>query len=533
MEAERTTPSLIMMAALAAVVVLAGCAPGPPAGRETVSGEPSAGEQHWTCIPLNPEAAERVAGPAGSWMLEGGSMLSVHRTEGAGDDSLGLPTRDGADADALALAAAAALDLLKQRGVSYAEEKRRSIIEDIVDSAARGAEIAFPRMSVVARSWDACVATDDGTAPADTFWRASVLVEYPIGLLRGDVNNVLWERNRAANEADVLVMSSDEHLSAGRWHDGLLDAARAADVVAATGVPLSRAWDASPAGDGNGGASIDDRLREALQWSLATAEVATSLYARPVGSVDVLETGAAAGVTVQFLCIYEWKGRIVPAVGVPVRFEMPGASAVLEAEPLTDGSGAAACRIVAAYGPPGEYELTVSVDEEATLAALSWAARAAPGRNEEGAVRLRPPVPLAGHKVHLVTGAHAISVCATFGNKDDSEAGRVADGFARRMRRDGFRAGECDPDVDVVITGEFSLSVRHGAGFWVAEVALTASAFDQRRASGLGATRVIATQAAEAEAGEAGKQEARALALKEAGRLLAVYFGPRILASAG
>jgi len=62
-------------------------------------------------------------------------------------------------------------------------------------------------------------------------------------------------------------------------------------------------------------------------------------------------------------------------------------------------------------------------------------------------------------------------------------------------------------------------------------VTLEASAFDQRTASALGATRVVATQGVDAEAGENGMREAEMLALNEAGRLLAVYFGPRILAS--
>ena len=61
-----------------------------------------------------------------------------------------------------------------------------------------------------------------------------------------------------------------------------------------------------------------------------------------------------------------------------------------------------------------------------------------------------------------------------------------------------------------------------------AQVVLAASAFDQRTVRELGATRITATETIET---EEGRREAEVLALKEAGRLLAVYFGPRILAS--
>ncbi|MFH1689147.1 MAG: hypothetical protein ABIE42_02785 [Candidatus Eisenbacteria bacterium] len=533
MEADRRALSTTLIAALATtVIVLAGCAPRPPTGREPVSDEATRSERHWTCRSLDPVGAERVAGLTELWTVESGSMLSAHHTGRTDDGSPGRSTRNDAVADAIASAADAALDLLEQRGVSYGTDKRQEIVDEVVDAAVRGADFVFPRMTVVARNWDECVAVaDDTSADADTSWRAAVLVEYPIGLLRGDVNNVVWERGRAANEAEVLVASADEHLAAGRWHDGLLDAAAVVHVVRETGVRLSRVAEASPATESDGPSSIDDRLREALRWSRVASDAATRLHARPVGSVDVLETGAATGATVQFHCTYEWNGRVVAAVGVPVRFEMPGASAVLHADPLTDGSGAATCRILAAYGPPGEYELTVSVDTAAAHAALTWSLSAGARTDTHDLTELHRFAPLAGHTVHLVAGAHAISVCATFGDQDDAAAAQVMAGFIRRTERDGFRTGRCDPDVNVIVTGEFSLTAHEEPDLWVAQVTLSAAAFDQRTASGLGATRVRATQTSDAEDGEPGRREAEVLALKEAGRLMAVYFGPRMLAS--
>lgn len=533
MRAERRVLNRVLLASLAATVVAAGgCAPGPPGAGEPVSGEPAAEGRHWTCRPLDPAGAGRIAGPTESWTVEGGNMLSVHRTGEPDADPPGSPTRDGAMTKALASAAVAALDLLEQRGVSFEADKRLAIVDEVVDAAARGTRPAFPRVTVADRSWDECVSVeDDPRAPADTSWLAAVVVEYPIGLLRGDVNNVLWERSRAANEAEVLEASAEEHLTAGRWHDGLLDAARITAVVAATGVQLPREETAPPAAGGGAGQSPDDRLRGAILWSWAAAEAVAPLHARPAGGVDVIEAGASACTSIQFQLTYEWNGRVIPAVGVPVRFDMPGASAVLRAEPLTDGSGAATCRILSAYGPPSEYELTVSVDSAAVHAAMTGALAPGAGTGPRADAWPRRNAVLAGHTVHLVTGAHAISVCAAFDQRDGSDAAQVTAGFMRRMERDGFRAGECDPDVDVVITGEFSLVGSDEHGLWTAQVTLEASAFDQRTASGLGATRVVATQTADAEAGEKSRREAEVLALKEAGRLLAVYFGPRLLAS--
>jgi hypothetical protein len=60
---------------------------------------------------------------------------------------------------------------------------------------------------------------------------------------------------------------------------------------------------------------------------------------------------------------------------------------------------------------------------------------------------------------------------------------------------------------------------------------LSASVFDQRTASELGATRITASETVYVDDSEEGRREAEVLALKEAGRLLAIYFGPRILAS--
>ena len=457
-------------------------------------------------------------------------MLSVHRTRHEDPDPTGMTTRSAAIAGAAESAADAALELLNQRGVAYGQERQRDIVYEVVGAAIRGADIAFPRMEIVARGWEECVAdADDNSAVRDTTWLAAILVEYPIGYLRGDVNNVLWERGRAANEVEILKASAEEHLSAGRWHEGLLEAARIADVVLATGVPATTADETPEHAQAHKQSSVDTRLRVALRWSRIAARTTETLDARATGGVAVVEVGAAANAMVEFRCTYEWNGRVVPAVGVPVRFEMPGASAVLDADPLTDGSGTATCRIAAAYGAPGAYELTVSLDLGAADAAVSRSLGPQDVPLDSGVARRAGlSRPLARQTVHLVVGAHAISVCAQFGEPTDADVAQVVSGFARRMERDGYRLDACDPGVDVVVTGSLLLSTHGGPTSWTAQVVLSASAFDQRTVCELGTTRITASETIEA---ERGRREAEVLALKEAGRLLAVYFGPRILAS--
>ncbi len=524
-------------AAVALVLIAAGCAPRLPVGSKPILDEPVVSERRWNCLPLDGPGAARLAGRDESWAAEGGSMLSVHRTRCEEPDLPGRTTQGDAMADAVECAADAALELLSQRGVVYDEVRRRGIVDDVVGAAGRGADIAFPRMAIIARGWEECVAVAEGTAAGpDTMWRAAILVEYPIRYLRGDVNNVLWERGRAANEAEVLRASAEDHLSAGRWHDGLLDAARIAGVVLATGVPTTGVLttiveDARESTATRELMSVDARLRELLRWAGFAAHGTETLAARTAGVVDVVEVGAAANAIVEFHCTYEWNGATVPAVGVPVRFDMPGASAVLDAEPLTDESGTATCRIVAAYGPPGTYELTVRLDSAAAETAMSQSLgpSGAP-LDSVNVLSAHLSRPLAHGIVHLVAGAHAISVCAQFGDGPDADAAQVMSGFTRRMERDGYRMGACDPSVAVVVTGSFSLSTHGGRDSWTAEVILSASAFDQRTASELGATRITATETVDVENSEEGKREAEVLALKEAGRLLAVYFGPRILA---
>jgi hypothetical protein len=87
----------------------------------------------------------------------------------------------------------------------------------------------------------------------------------------------------------------------------------------------------------------------------------------------------------------------------------------------------------------------------------------------------------------------------------------------------------------VVVTGKCRVSSFELEDAWRAVVVMDASVFDQRTASNLGETEVSAEESVAKEAGgdsgDGGRRSAEVLALKEAGRLLAVYFEGRILSS--
>jgi hypothetical protein len=488
------------------VVMSSGCAP--VATRVESPGKSPA----WECRPLEPGHEELWAGTPGVWSSERGDMVSVHRTTSK-DEAGTLAASEGeAVAEAAAAAAGAALDLLEARGVRYSEERKKEIVADAAEAVAAGEEITFPRLKIASKSVEECTSPEN----RETAWRAALLVRYPLGLLRGDAVNVQWERSRALREVRVLAQSAADHFAEGRWLEGLRDRARALDVVERTGALTT------PSGL-EGYAPFEQELADALGEPALSDRSVVDIALTPRGEVDVLESGAAAGNIVEFACSYRWAGREVSAVGVPVRFAMEGAGAVLDAEPATDGTGTARCTIVAAYGPTGPYQLTAEVDR-GVLAESGLADPRVVGPSPGGA---------ASSRVYLVEGAHALSVCARFECGDASDDAQLIHGLTRRLERDGYTVRECGPDVDAILSGTVSMFTRDDAGgagegaVWTTEVTVSASAFDQRVAARIGETVVTVT-----ESSDRGRRETEVLALKEAGRLVAVYFAGRILAVA-
>ena len=102
------TNARALVVPVALLAILAGCAPGPPGVGEPVVDRPDDGRE-WRCEPLGALEPGSVEGLKQSWTVDGGSMLSVHRTQTDGTGSHGRDTRNAAEADALASAARAAV----------------------------------------------------------------------------------------------------------------------------------------------------------------------------------------------------------------------------------------------------------------------------------------------------------------------------------------------------------------------------------------------------------------------------------------
>lgn len=488
------------------VAVSSGCAPADKKVEAPVK------DPTWECLPLEPGREELWLETPGVWSSERGDMISVHRTEPRTDGGAWAGSAEEAVAEAAGAAARAALDLLEARGVRYTDDRKSEIAADAAGSAVSGNEMAFPRLKITSRSVEECTSS----STEETSWRAALLVRYPLGLLRGDAVNARWERRRTLREVRVLARSATDHFASGRWLDGLRDRARALDAVERTGAPITLPVPGNVA-------SPEGEFAEVLSDPALSDRFVENITVTPRGEVDVVESGAAAGNVIEFECSYRWAGRDVSAVGVPVRFAMEGAGAVLDAEPVTDAVGTARCRIEAAYGPPGPYELTAEVDR----AVLAEAGLALPGAG------VTPSRVAASSRVYLVEGAHALSVCARFERDDASDEAQLVHGLTRRLEQDGYSVLECGPEVDAILSGTVSLSTREDEGsegsgkVWTTEVTVFASAFDQRVASHTGETTVTVT-----ESSDRGRRETEVLALKEAGRLVAVYFVDRILAVA-
>ncbi|MFH1502237.1 MAG: hypothetical protein ABIG03_04245 [Candidatus Eisenbacteria bacterium] len=432
--------------------------------------------------------------PGETW-TEGGSHFLVCRSEPewpVTDAEGGREGRDAAEDEALQEAYAFAFERLAARDVSFEGWQVEAMVEDRVRSHARGESVDFPRIRIAARVIETCERPpSDGEA-----WRASLLVEYPIAYLRGDVNNARWHARRVGNEAHVLVASAKDLFAAGRWFDALLELKRARALfrTVASRPDLERSI-----------GTVDSLMR----WAAAALSVDA------VDGVQVVEVGERRDVELAFGWSYEWEGENVGAVRLPVSFRPHGFGAVFASDAETDDTGAAVCRIVAAYGDAGEHAIEARLDHGVLVEAL-------------GPVYAGSIEPYEGplHPVFLVEGAHALSVCVEMKGLDAGDETHVMAGFERRMERDGFRLEGCSPEVDVVIRADGGKRSSGAEERWTARVALSASAFDQRTASDIGRPSIHVE-----ESSTEGPREAEVLALREAGRLLAAYLSNRILAS--
>ena len=432
--------------------------------------------------------------PGESW-TEGGShfVVCASAAPGAVDGSPREGAAESAQAEALRQGYAFAFDRLGSRGVRFEDDQIRRMVGDRVEASARGEDTTFPRIRVAGRLIESCARSSAGSDE----WRASLLMEYPIAYLRGDVNNAHWYAERAVNEAEVIISSAESFFVEGRWFDGLLELERCRELLDSASI-----------------VGRTERVRDEMERLNSWAAGAVSI--RPATDVVVVEAGQRGSIAVGFLCSYEWDGRTIPAVGVPVEFRLHKFDAVYAGDPESDAAGVATCHFVSSYGAEGECSIEARVDLGVVAAAVGDArAKATRAQTRE-------------QRVFLVKGAHAVSVCLEVRGLDSVDEAQLRAGFERRARSDGYRVEDCGAGTAAVVTADASKTSEPLMDGWSATVALKVSAFDQRVAKEIGATAISAKEST-----EEGARQAEVLALKEAGRLLAAHVSKRILLSRG
>jgi len=496
----RFAAALTFACAACLALALAGCGTKAPPAQDVIGEKelerPALPDFGWECETVEEPADRTRVGSLHGWKREGGSLVSVHgSTWGpAASGFYGHRTREAALAEALGSVVEAGLDALERRGVEFEPDRRLEILKDARSTMLRGEDPEFPRLRVAGETVERCRRRASG----EMLWRVRISAEYPIGHLKGDVNNVNWARRRLEREADVVLGSARSYFDNERWLDGVRELARARRVLDEIADPSGEEVE-HLAGE------IDAIAREVLSKVLIT----------PVRDVVVLEAGAPSDASLNFAVQYAWDGFRRPARGAPVVFEPVGWPPVLDPKTPADRDGVVGVTVRSAIGEVGEAAVVARLDDRvmrAVAAGLPGLDRALASRGTQA--------------VFLVESVETEAVCLeVFGARDAAAATFLAS-CERRLERGGSALAPCDPDAAVAVRVELTVtSGEEAAGGWSVDVVASIAAFDQRSDVDLGSTTIDVREAA----GTSG--EAETLALKEAGRLVASYLDRRIVAN--
>ncbi|MBD3348175.1 MAG: hypothetical protein GF400_03130 [Candidatus Eisenbacteria bacterium] len=442
--------------------------------------------------------------PTGDSWVEAGSHFKVCRSEqevapGSGQaqadaEAVAVAALERAREEAIEQAYGFGFERLHARGLLYEREQRRAMIREKAAAMSGGLDVSFPRIEIADEVHEEC-----SCAAGETLlYRVSLLTEYPISSLKGDLNNATWRAGRVANEASVLVGSARELLAEGRWFEALTELSHARRLLAGVS-PLP------------GVLAVRERVGEHMDRAVG------SLEAEALAGIQVLTIGERRETAVSFRWTYEWEGERRPAVRLPVAFEPRGFDAVTWNDPETDESGIASCRFVVAFGPAGEHELVWGADASVLSRVLGrdYAARLSEQERHS-------------HPVFLADRLPALSVCMELQGLNAADEAQLMAALESRLKDGGLRVEPCGPDVDLVVRAEVEKRRPEAQpGQTMTAVRLWATAFDQRSATDIGSPSVLVRETAEDE------RDSEVLALKEAGRLLAVYLSRRSRLSGG
>ncbi len=491
----------------------------------------------------------------GVWWQDGGEMRCLVSSDGEpiGDaiparsmaaactTAMGLPpdSRDravGEAARALLISETGAFRMLERRGVELGPVGRADVVTEFTDAAVTGRAPRFPRIEIVESVVERCA-----DASGASRWRATLLAEYPIGLLRGDAAHARWEQRRAARELAVRARSVNQLLDAGRWLDAWLEARRSNGLLGRV-APEER---------------LDDEglPREPLSELAAFTEVRIRVLAAE-GDGPPIVVARGGRERARFVVEYPHRGAWIPAIGVPVRFSGGGPFRLAPLAPETDGAGVVAVDVVA-DGDPGEGTFMAYVDlprpdrgapggepvdvpdrapGEASVDVPAVESVDVPGRAPGEASVDAPAEAEAGVRCEVVvTSAMDAAVCVEIdaGRAGDA-GGEIADGPAwlRERVREGIQNGlddvgsrlvECGPTVELVVAVDVSVATTRAGEAWSTLVTCRVVAIDQRLGERVGEVSFEVEEGIDGDA-----REVEALALREAGRLVAVYLEPRL-----
>lgn len=430
-----------------------------------------------------PEAEDSV------WWREDGRMrclASSVASEDPGQAAFGA-TRDEAVEAAAARLLPGAFEMLDRRGAHLGPTRRIEVMERFPEAVARGEEIEFPRIEVEETVVERCPRTGG-------LWRAHLLAEYPIGLLRGDVTHAQWERRRAERELEVRIRSANDLRASGRLIEAVLEMRRAFEL----GVWL-------------GSVDSDPRLVEkvAAEGSAWTGRFGPELAFVDGAGALVMGVGDREAFSVSLT--YAVDAEDVPAVGVPVSVAGGSLAWATTLAGVTDENGEVEIEVVAGT-VAGQDTLEIAASFPSVAAVYGhW------GQNDPDGViaRLRREV--------VVVAAGEATVCLEVDADTEVDAERVRDGMLPVLEHAGSRLAECGPDAALVVSVDVSLGTEETHGAWLTRVACSVRVFDQRVAKVTGETSFEV-----AESRDSSARDAEVLALREAGRLVGVYLEPRL-----
>ncbi len=476
----RAVATLALVTVMA--VTMAGCSVKQPVDHHIEEVPPEL-----VCTVVEGQAARFWSEAQDGWWQEGGSMLLVARSDGEPDSARALSVVYGE-------AAGSVLDLLGQRGISYGDRRRNEIEDELAQSLASGDEITFPRAAINREIIEHCI-RETGSAG---HWRSRVLIEYPIACLRGDVSNVEWERDKLTRKAATLTESAERFFDEGLWLAGLSELSRAGLAHDAMGLPET--------GTHRGVAmyGTTDVIAEGA---------ARSLMLEPDVATTPLIIRAGEMAEVRFRLTFESDAGRVPAVGVPVAFESPEWGVIVRAERVSGSIGTISLTVQVA-DKRGPVEMCAHIDRAALAATpADRFTRFITDDSSRAAVQIQ------------IIPERGVSVCLDLDSVDTGAAQRLADAFSQALARYGCTLEECAPGTGIIVRGELTTgAVASSPGTEQGLSVLRAEAFDQRSALKIARTTVSVEWPSRENI-----EEAETLALREAGRLLAVYLESRIM----